>query len=297
MRGSRCERRIIGALLVAAIVLLQGCTALRFTYNNGTEIAYWWMDGYLDFDDAQEQQVRRATREWFDWHRREELPAYAALLQRAEAEVAADVTPEQICRWADDLRLRAERAFEHVVPAAAAFMVTATPVQLRALERKYEKNNREFRREYLQEQPEARREASLERAVDRAEMLYGTLAAPQRERLERGIAESPFDAGLWFDERQMRQQGVLAMMQRFAGKGPSAQADAEAALRAFAAEVRRSPREVYRLYAQRLQDYNCRLAAEVHNAAPPAQRQAGARKLHGWQVDVRALAAQAAARH
>lgn len=294
MRCSRSGGRIIGigALLAAVLLWLGGCTALRFTYNQGPEIAYWWMDGYVDFDDEQEARMRRRLHDWFDWHRRTQLPDYAGLLARAESEAAADAAPAQICAWVELLRDRGERLYEQAVPMLAELAVTVGPAQIEHLERKYAKNNREFAREYLQDSAQERREAVLKRASERAEMLYGSLAEPQRERLRKGVAESPFDPALWFEERKARQQAVLALLKRHGGR-PESRAEAEAGLRRLGADVRRSPRDAYRRYEHRLVEYNCALAADVHNVAPPAQREAALRKLKGWETDVRRLAAQA----
>ena len=45
-------------------------------------------------------------------------------------------------------------------------------------------------------------------------------------------------------------------------------------------------------YQQRLNEYNCAIAAKFHNSTTPAQRQAARTKLKGWEDDLRALAAQ-----
>jgi hypothetical protein len=74
------------------------------------------------------------------------------------------------------------------------------------------------------------------------------------------------------------------------------QADATAvqvALRGFAANTARSPRADYRVYREQLEQANCALAARVHNALRPAQRQHAVDKLKGWEADLRALAAAA----
>jgi hypothetical protein len=64
-------------------------------------------------------------------------------------------------------------------------------------------------------------------------------------------------------------------------------------LRALAERTERSPDPAYRAYQQRLTDYNCGFAARIHNAMTPAQRQASARPLKGWEDDLRALATAA----
>ena len=55
--------------------------------------------------------------------------------------------------------------------------------------------------------------------------------------------------------------------------------------------LQRSPRAEHAAYQQRLTQYNCSFAAELHNLTTPAQRSTAADKLRGWEEDLRALAA------
>ena len=54
--GAARALRIIGVGLLA--IALQACSAVRLGYNKSPEIAYWWLDSYLDFDNAQSRDVR-----------------------------------------------------------------------------------------------------------------------------------------------------------------------------------------------------------------------------------------------
>ena len=57
--------------MLAATLLLAGCgIALRLGYNQGPSLAFRWLDGYAEFDDAQSLRVRAALDEFFNWHRR-----------------------------------------------------------------------------------------------------------------------------------------------------------------------------------------------------------------------------------
>jgi hypothetical protein len=78
-------------------VLLQGCSAVKLAYNNAPELAYWWIDGYADLDDAQSLKVREELARLQQWHRTNELPRIAELLQRTRQLALADTTPEQVC--------------------------------------------------------------------------------------------------------------------------------------------------------------------------------------------------------
>ena len=91
-------RTIISAALAA--LLLAGCGSfLRLGYGQGPHLAYWWADGYLDLDGEQSLRLREALDDWFDWHRRTQLPDYAALLARAQREVMQPSSPQAMCAW------------------------------------------------------------------------------------------------------------------------------------------------------------------------------------------------------
>ena len=267
-----------------------GCSAIRLGYGQAPDLAYWWLDRYVDFNDAQTPRVRDALAQWFAWHRRTQLPDYAALLARAQGELAANTTPARTCEWWADLRSRMDTSVERGVPAMAELMLTLTPQQLQNLERRYAKSNEEFRSEYLQTDAARRLKEAVKRAVDRAEFFYGKLDDEQRDRVAKSVAQSPFDAELWAAERQRRQQDALQTLRRLRAEALGAD-QAQAALRAYIVRAGRSPREEHQRYADRLTQFNCAFTANLHNVTTTAQRQVAADKFKGWENDLRALAA------
>ena len=275
------------------MALLSGCSMVRLGYNQAPELAYWWLDAYADFNDLQTPRVRDALTQWFAWNRRTQLPDYVALLQRAEAEVQSDTTTERACAFEADLRSRIDTAVDRAVPAAAELAQTLTPVQIQHIERRFAKVNEEFRSDYLQSDRTRRTQASTQRAIDRIEMVYGNLDAPQLDLIAKAVAQSPFDPVLWMQERQRRQQDVLQMLRRLSTERPGA-ARAQAAVRAHVAQYSQSPNEAFRTYNAKLSDFNCAFAATLHNATTPAQRQVALQRFKGWEADLRALNADAA---
>lgn len=287
-RSGRLRCWIIGACLL----LLAGCSAVRLAYNQAPHVLYWWLDGYVEFDTAQGERARDAVADWFAWHRATQLPDYADLLATARQQILHDVTPAQVCGWADTLRKRLETGFEQGVPAMAAMVLTLKPRQLQRVERRYRKADEEFRDEFLQADRSDRLEESMKRARSRAETIYGDLSEAQRALLAQGITESPFDPERWLNERQLRQREIIETLRSLQAERADA-ARTQAALRLFAAHAAESPRAAYREYQQRLFDHNCRLIASLHNSTTPEQRRRGADKLKGWEDDLRALSAGA----
>jgi hypothetical protein len=294
MPRSAVRCRIIG-LLLALAALLAGCSSLRFAYNSAPELAYWWLDGYADFDDTQALRMREHLASWQRWHRRTQLTDYAAWLARVRAVAAEPATPAQVCRLLDEAMARLDVALDQAVPSLADMALTLTPAQLAHIERRYAKGNDEFREEFVHDTPAKRLAPRVRRTVERAQSLYGRLDAAQRERIAAALGASPFDAESTLAERRARQADIVQTLRRIAvagdTPGPAQRDAARAALRGVVHRLQRSPRAEHAAYQQQLTQYNCRFAAELHNLTTPAQRSAAADKLRGWEEDLRALAA------
>ncbi len=278
---------IIGVALLLAVA---GCSTLRLGYGNGGQLAWWWLDGYMDFGSEQTPRVRQAVDRWFAWHRTTQLPDYADLLSRAAAALPVPTTAQEVCRWQAEVLDRLRPALDQALVEAAGVLPTLGERQWRHLEQRYAKMNAERRDEYLQPDPGARLKASVKRALDRAESLYGRLDEPQRRVVADGVATSPFDPELWLAEREARQREILQTLRRAVAERQQRE-QVLAALRALVVHIEISPRSAYRAYAERLESYNCTLAAQLHNATTAAQRQRAVERLKGWEDDLRVLAA------
>jgi hypothetical protein len=279
---------IIGLLLA----LLNGCTAVRLGYNNGQQLAWWWLDGYVDFNREQAPQVKAAIDRWFDWHRPTQLPEYAALLATAQLQITEPTTPAAACRWQTVVRDKLEPAIDRALLQLAELLPGMGEAQFKRIEQRYAKSLDEMRTDYMQPDPAQRSKASIKRATDRAEQIYGSLDEAQLRVVSAGVAASPFDPQAWMAERKNRQRDNLATLRRLALE----RADTDqrvAALRTLAERIERSPDPAYRAYQQRLLEFNCAQAAQLHNSTSLAQRQKAREKLKGWEEDMRALAVAA----
>ena len=280
---------IIATLCGLLLTLVSGCSALRIGYSTAPDFAYWWFDRYADFSGDQASRVREALAQWFTWHRRTQLPDYAALLARMRAEATVDTTAERVCEWQADLMRRADTAYDRAGPAIAEIVLTLTPEQIAQIQKRQAKVNDEFREDYLQPDRAKRAAATLKRTVERAEMIYGKLDAGQRERIAAALTRSPFDPEAWDAERRARQQDVVQLIGKLVKeKAPLAQAQTE--LRGYVDRIERSPHEAYRRYSERLMEFNCGFVANLHNTTTPEQRRHAVQTLAGWETDLRSLA-------
>ena len=285
---SRFKSTIIGILTLVLIPLLGGCSSVRLAYSTGPQLAWWWVDGYFDFSSEQAVVVKQGLTELFDWHRSTQLPEYLPVLAAAQAQVVEPTTPAQACRWQVLVREKLEPTLERALGLAADNVPSLGEAQFKHLEGRYAKALAEMRDDYLQPNPSERQAESLKRALERAERLYGRLGDAQKRVLGDGVAASPFNPELWLAERQRRQRDTLRTLRRLVAE-KSDRDQRLAALRALVVRMERSPNAEYSAYQIKLGDYNCALAAQLHNATTPAQRRVARETLKGWEEDLRSL--------
>ncbi|MDP3701387.1 MAG: DUF6279 family lipoprotein [Hylemonella sp.] len=279
--------RIISALL---LLVLAGCSAVQTGYNNAPTLLYWWLDGYIDFDQAQSTPVRESLDSLHAWHRRQELPAYADLLKSVQQQALGKVTPEQACTHVAQVRVHLQRLAEQSAEGLARLAPSLQPGQLRHLDRQYEKHNRKWREEWLDGTPAVLLERRLERTVERYEDFYGSLSDAQKTLLRQRIVASSFDARLAWAERLRRQQDTLRVLQEHRSSDRPAHVQAE-----MLALVLRSlePRGVEaRAQFERMLQDGCQTMAALHNSASETQRRRLVERLRGYEADLRALGAQ-----
>lgn len=264
---------------------------MRLGYNQGPQLAHWWLDGYLDLNDEQSPRVREALARWFAWHRQTQLPDYAALLAQARARLDGPVDGVQVCQWNDQIRSRIEPVMDRALPLAAELVATLTPAQIETLEKRYAKDNEKLRKEHLLPDPAARLQGSVERTIARFESFYGKLDDAQRGLVAEAVAASPFDSRAWLAGREQRQRELLATLRQIVAERPDAPRTL-ALLRTVARQFDGTPQPANAAAQQRLNRYNCELTARLHNTTTHTQRRQARDKLKGWEDDVRQLAAE-----
>ena len=281
--------RIIGLLALAAA--LSACSAVKLGYNNLGEVAYWWLDGYVEFSDEQAARVREDLARLHLWHRSHELPRLVEMLRRMEDLAPGDISPAQACMFVEQVRDRLDAMAERAETAAITLAMGLAPEQLGHLERKYARNNAEYRKKWISPGATEVAENRFKQFLGRSETIYGDLGDAQRAVLRRQIQQSIFDGPRLLAERMRRQRDALQTLRKLIGE-PVSSDEARTLLRGYLARTREPPEAAQRQYQHALIDEGCRVFAALHNSTNVEQRQSAVRRLRAYQRDLRELAAQ-----
>ena len=276
-------RRIGLLLAMATLSLLQACSAIKMAYNSAPEIGYRWLDGYVDFTESQTQKVRAELARLLLWHRSDELPKIADLLQKAQRMADADLTPAPVCALYSEIRTRFNAVTAQAEAAAVTLAMSLTPEQITHIDRKLDKVHAEWRNDWLQLTATERFDKRFKSNLERSEQFYGKLEERQRINLRTGLEASVFDVQLSYTERLRRQQDLLQTLRQVAGKAN--QAEVLAALRGYLDRAINSPNPVYRAYSDKLTSASCALFAQIHNSTTPEQRTRAVRRLAAYERD------------
>lgn len=295
---SRIIRLLLASLLLS---VLGGCSAVKLAYNNLPELSYWWVDGYADLNEVQSLQLRADLARLHEWHRKNELPRIAELLGQIRRMAPADTNPEQVCLLYQDVRSRLDTVVDQMLAQPGALLLASrlSAAQLKHLEARFAKGNQEWRRDRIGVERSEQIDKRVERELERAEQFYGTLDERQRKLLLDAVTRSVFDPQRVFAERVRRQQDMLATLRALGsgtGNGNGAPAIdpalADAALRAYAGRLARSPDPLYRAHAQALVLENCQTYARLHNSTTAEQRSRAGARLAAYERDAREVATQ-----
>ena len=202
--------------LVAAVlclVLLSGCSLLRFGYSQIDHFAEWTADEYFNLEPRQRDEFRARFERLHAWHRYDQLPDYAGFLASISARLRKGMDREDAMWIGRGIEERYRTLVARSAGDAAAMLMTITPEQIEALQRKWDKENSRFMREHrVTGTPEEQRRARIERELERIEDWVGDLSQEQERKIAELIRSVPLAPRLRYEDRVRRQRGFMQLM-------------------------------------------------------------------------------------
>ena len=164
--AARPGRPALAARLVAVLLLplaLAACSNSRLVvgplYERLDDRMMSGFEELADFDASQRALFARSVDTFHLWHRRAELPAYAALLDEIAGSIATPgaTTLADVTRWGDVVETRASAARECLpVNFSAPLTASLTDAQIDDIERHVAEEREEDRERYLSRTDEER---------------------------------------------------------------------------------------------------------------------------------------------
>jgi hypothetical protein len=280
--------------VLAAALLLAACSALRLGYSNGESVVYWWLDGYVDFQDDQKPWVRERIKSLFVWHRKTQLQDYAQLFSQTQQRLQKNspLSVAEVMERYAAIRQRSATVIDKALPDLADLALAMEPEQLSRLEKKFASNNDSYRKDYLSGDLERRQDFRFKKVMKQAEYWFGDFSQEQEKQVRALSDARPLNNELWMAERIERQKQLLATLKKIQSDKPPKDAVIgmlrEHATTMFEFVTYKEHKDFFDASREGM----AKMVAEMVNLATPAQRQHAVDRLQKLIDDCHTLAAR-----
>ncbi len=280
-------------LLIAALVLVAGCSAIRLTYNHGETLVYWWLNAYLDLDTDQKGWVKKDIDSLFQWHRKTQLKDYVGLLVNGQRQLAGNLNQADLLGDIVDIKKRTELLLYKMQPELADLARSVRPDQLAQMEKKFASNNDDYRKKFLRGDTEKRMKVRYQKSLDDYELWFGGFSREQEDKFRKISDSRPLDNEIWLEERIRRQHKILAMLQKVQQEKLSKEATMAQIHLLIKDTFERLDSPERKAFFDAYIDANTQMIVAVVKIATPAQKAFAQKRMQGWIDDFNGLAAEA----
>lgn len=273
------------AWFVLATLVLTGCSLPRLAYNNADTLLRFKGTEYFEPSYQQDLLMSAAIRRVHAWHRRQELPRYAAGLDDMAQRLERGLNDDDVHWLRRFVRARSRVLAAKTVDEALPALHTLKPDNLAALERELAKRNDDYAEEFLSGDDARRQRAQRDQLQEHFERWTGSLDDAQVALIERFVADQPRFAALRLENRvQLQRQGLAILQRMMAGD-----AQADAALRDLLVNWERHATPAYRNALREWEDGMTQLVQQLDRSLRPEQRGRAVRTLRSYAGDLYAL--------
>jgi hypothetical protein len=257
---------------------------MRMAYDNADTALRFMASSYFDLDSAQAEDMKQRIALFHEWHRKTELPAYAALMRSASERAARGITAEDVTWGLASVRARYRSFAVRAVEDAAPVLVTLSPDQIAVLERKFEDNNAKYQKDLLDAE---RKRTQAKRVLERFRDFAGGLTPDQEARIELFVLAHQDHVALRFEDRRQLQREMVAAIRTHRDAR-----DLGATLAEIFSKPERRRTEAFIRNDKAWDDDLGQLIVELDRSLSPKQRAHVVRRFSDYASDFAALAGE-----
>lgn len=277
-------------LISLLLVTISACSSIQLGYNQGDTLIRWWIDDYVDLNEAQSEFVAAALKRQFSWHRSEQLPQIQASLNKLKRKLGKPLTVPEALDSYQDMRKHITAAIEHMSRDAATLALSMNLDQLKVMEKKYAKTNEKFRKQYLSGSPAQRLEGRTEKVIENTENIVGSVSKDQANQIAKLVEAYPVDMDGVYKERIRRQKDLIAVLRKIITEKPSIDVTETLLLKYIQTFEYGYTQEQKEFEMARL-DSSVKLTVAITQIMTESQRKNAQDKVGDWIDDIKVLIA------
>ncbi|MEM7078111.1 MAG: DUF6279 family lipoprotein [Pseudomonadota bacterium] len=192
---------------LALLWLLSGCS-VKLAYNNLDRLVRWQVGEYVTLEAEQKAYLRRELDAILEWHRRTQLPLYAAYLQGLSKRIGDGLTQAQIDAIFSRFQDWGEVVQDRSMPMVVHLMASLSDAQVAQLPEGFAQSNAEIAEPEVDGDLREQQARWADEYMDLLTRFTGRLTRTQREYVQRRALGYQPERKLWVAYRE-RWQGEL----------------------------------------------------------------------------------------
>ncbi len=183
-------KRLLRSLAICCALLLAGCSLTRLAYDHLPRLLRWEAGDYVDFTAQQDRDFDSEIRKVWDWHRRTQLPLYAADFRGLADEVrAGPLSDEQVRAFSDRVNQHWQDLADAALPGYVRLHAELDDAQVAEMIRNIRKDVERRVQKRLKRSEAQRRDKLVEDMEASLRQWTGRLNARQREMVRQWAAQ------------------------------------------------------------------------------------------------------------
>jgi hypothetical protein len=287
-------RRFRVLCLLAVMLALAACSSVKFAYNQGDTLLYWFVDAYVDLDSEQAPLVKADIGQLIKWHRKTQLRDYGQLLAKAQGQLAGgNVNHADLKANYKDIKGRTEALAYKALPELTDLALSVKPEQIANIEEKFRKNNETYRRKFVSIDNDKKQKQRYKKSMEQFELWFGSFNGDQEAILRKASDARPLDNQVWLDERIIRQKKIVSVLREIQAKKLGKEATGALINTLLKDIFGRFESPERKPFFDAYIDSTINLTLTAIRIASPTQKAHAQKRMQGWIDDFKVLAADA----
>ena len=278
--------------VLTLMVGLAACSSVKFAYNQGDTLLYWFVDAYVDLDSEQAPLVKEDIGQLIKWHRKTQLRDYSQFLAKAQTKLASNnITHADLKADYKDVKARTEAVAYKALPELTDLALAVKPEQIANIEEKFRKNNEAYRKKFVAIDNDKKQKQRYKKSMEQFELWFGNFSNEQEAILRKASDARPLDNQVWLDERIIRQKKIVTLLRDIQTKKLTREATS--------AQINNLLKDIFgrfdsperKPFFDAYIDSTINLTLTAIKIATPSQKAHAQKRMQSWIDDFKVLAA------
>jgi hypothetical protein len=282
----KARKIITGSILILILVALGACSSIKMTYKQLDWLMPWYLDDFVELNDAHQQAFEEELKRFLKWHRTQQLPEYANFLDWAAASLDDGVDEVEINSIYLEIRGYGNVVIHEGIKRTKKLIRDMDEQEVAGLFSNLQQQNSELSERYVETAEPEQRRVRAEKMMENVEKWIGSLQPKQTQLIEQWSQTYQLMGPEYIESRLVWQQRLKQILEH---RKDNAQLDEELFALWRDRENRRT--QSFRLKHQRNHALLVQLYLDLDRSLSSQQRHHLVRRLRSIAADFRELAA------